>query len=1074
MLATFTVSNTQDSGFFGELREAIGFANATPGVDTITFESWIANQTILLTSGELPITESVVIDGGGYNITIDAAQSSRIFGVYASSGSFTFQDLNLVNGISSTGGGAIYAPGPVDVVIENCELVNNSAAGFFSAGGAVYTSGNLILSQSMLSDNSTNGLGSSGGAAVATSMVVSESTISGNSTLGESSVGGGLAASNLTIVNSTVSGNSTSGINSRGGGIYAYELLALNSTISGNWTANDNSGGGGLAVGARATLLQCTVTENSVMHAGSIGGGIAKSFVSSAEGDQLILGGTIVAENSVTAGTSVDLAIDPGDNFISAFSLLGVVDGLTIDTNVGSLTGSFATPLDPLLAHLNDNGGKTLTHALLPGSPAIEAGDPSQVFSPTEFDQRGTPFPRVIGRVDIGAYEFAGIPSQGLIVDTLEDTIDGNFSPGDLSLREAALIANGNPGANTITFSTTLSGSTLLLSGSEIEFTDGVTVDASMLIEPLTIDAQELSRIFNITSEEGDYSVRGLTLIRGRTTGDNTFFIDSTYSGGAIRSMTTGELILENCIISDNAMSGSSASGGGVFAMGDVTLTSTIISNNSAENGDGGGLFGNANITITDSTISGNIARYDGGGLVANQSGYPSYYAVLVTNSTISGNQTFGTAGAGGGIYSFCPVTIIDSTISGNSTSGTIAFPGANDTAGGGAIYCPFDEVTVIRSTISNNSTTGDLSDGGAINSRAITLIDSTISNNLTAGESAAGGALITRSMEVYQSTISGNRTTGGNSRGGGVFASTTINISSSTITDNHTTGLMSYGGAIAHRPSEYLGYEYPLAIENSIIAGNSAAAGDNNLSTNELSDVTINYSLIGTGIVPTSGDNNIVSDLPMLGPLQDNGGPTWTHALLPGSPAIDAGDPAAVAGENGVPLYDQRGMPFERVRDGDAPEDIVIDIGAFEVQEYVPPATGDFDNDGDVDGRDFLKWQRGESPRPLSSEDLELWQEEYDSGPLAALAASSNFETKLFASKLLEADEFSTEFSPLAFLPIKNDDAEDSPLTEAEQLVASYPTTVDSAIERLFASSPYSAYESTDIVVSRLLKRRR
>ena len=69
----------------------------------------------------------------------------------------------------------------------------------------------------------------------------------------------------------------------------------------------------------------------------------------------------------------------------------------------------------------------------------------------------------------------------------------------------------------------------------------------------------------------------------------------------------------------------------------------------------------------------------------------------------------------------------------------------------------------------------------------------------------------------------------------------------------------------------------------------------------------------------------------PLLGPLANNGGPTMTHALLVDSPAIDAGDPAAMAGMNGVPEFDQRGEPHLRVRDGDATEDIAIDIGAYE-----------------------------------------------------------------------------------------------------------------------------------------------
>ncbi len=65
----------------------------------------------------------------------------------------------------------------------------------------------------------------------------------------------------------------------------------------------------------------------------------------------------------------------------------------------------------------------------------------------------------------------------------------------------------------------------------------------------------------------------------------------------------------------------------------------------------------------------------------------------------------------------------------------------------------------------------------------------------------------------------------------------------------------------------------------------------------------------------------------PLLGPLADNGGPTATHALLIGSPAIDMGDPNAVAGAGGVPQFDQRGAPFTRVHGAQ------IDMGAFELQ---------------------------------------------------------------------------------------------------------------------------------------------
>jgi hypothetical protein len=85
-----------------------------------------------------------------------------------------------------------------------------------------------------------------------------------------------------------------------------------------------------------------------------------------------------------------------------------------------------------------------------------------------------------------------------------------------------------------------------------------------------------------------------------------------------------------------------------------------------------------------------------------------------------------------------------------------------------------------------------------------------------------------------------------------------------------------------------------------------------------------------GGGFLTAPGDQ--VNTDPLLGPLQDNGGPTFTHALLKGSPAIDAGDPSFTP----PPFYDQRGLGFDRVVNGR------IDIGSFEVQGPTPtPCTG-------------------------------------------------------------------------------------------------------------------------------------
>jgi hypothetical protein len=88
----------------------------------------------------------------------------------------------------------------------------------------------------------------------------------------------------------------------------------------------------------------------------------------------------------------------------------------------------------------------------------------------------------------------------------------------------------------------------------------------------------------------------------------------------------------------------------------------------------------------------------------------------------------------------------------------------------------------------------------------------------------------------------------------------------------------------------------------------------------------------------------------PRLGPLTHNGGPTMTHALLPGSPAIEMGDPTAMVGVNGVPMFDQRGEPFARVFDGR------IDIGALESQPN--PLAGDYNFDLVVDVADYAVWR--------------------------------------------------------------------------------------------------------------------
>jgi hypothetical protein len=261
-------------------------------------------------------------------------------------------------------------------------------------------------------------------------------------------------------------------------------------------------------------------------------------------------------------------------------------------------------------------------------------------------------------------------------------------------------------------------------------------------------------------------------------------------------------------------------------------------------------------------------------------------------NSIISGNT-------GGGIYNGGTLTIQNSTISGNTTN----FGGGGVSNGG--------TLTIANSTISGN--TG----GGVGNDGTLTIQNSTISGNTTnfggGGVSNYGGRLT-----IANSTISGNRA----GRGGGVSNSVTYELYSGT-----------------------------LILNNSLIAGNQInkddqsaiqAAGVGPEIANFGSIVTANnFNLFGTngnagvsGFAP--GPTDIVPGVPLakiLGPLQNNGGPTQTHALVDGSPALDAGDPTGCRDSQGAPLStDQRGLArhVDSNNDGSAR----CDIGAFEAKE--------------------------------------------------------------------------------------------------------------------------------------------
>jgi hypothetical protein len=352
---TITVINTNDSGS-GSLRQAL--ADANDG-DTIDFDPSLKGQTITLTSDELVISKNITISGPGANLlAVSRAQNAPAFRIFRAVAGLTvvIQGVTISNGYPPQfgfGGGILNEGSTLSVI--NCVVSGNSTD---SSGGGIsdgfITGGTLTIESSTLSGNYAGDYG--GGIENSGTLTINNSTLSGNT--GEFTGGAILNNGSLTVSNSTVSGNATQ---LHGGGIWNGGQSAISgSTLSGN------SGMNGGAINNRLGALE--IKSTILKRGGS--------------------GSNIVNDSGTVTSHGYNLSSDDGSGYL-------IAPGDQINT-------------DPLLGQLQNNGGPTFTHALLPGSPAIDAGDPN--FTPPPFfDQRGPGFNRVVnGRIDKGSFEVQG------------------------------------------------------------------------------------------------------------------------------------------------------------------------------------------------------------------------------------------------------------------------------------------------------------------------------------------------------------------------------------------------------------------------------------------------------------------------------------------------------------------------------------------------------------------------------------------------------------------------------------------------------------------------------------------
>jgi predicted outer membrane repeat protein len=277
----------------------------------------------------------------------------------------------------------------------------------------------------------------------------------------------------------------------------------------------------------------------------------------------------------------------------------------------------------------------------------------------------------------------------------------------------------------------------------------------------------------------------------------------------------------------------------------------------------------------------------------------PAGVTVTLQNLTVRyGRPT----GAGGGLANFGTLTLIRSTIHSNAATQF------SQTPGGG--LANFSTLTLTRSTVRNN-TAGQ--GGGIYNEGTLTLTRSTVRNNTAR---RPGGGLYNREghhVTLTTSTVSGNAT---RSTGGGLCCDGGFTLTNSTVSGNTAAG---GGGGLYNAFGT-------VTLTSSIVANNPDGGDCFIVDTGGELIISHGYNLDSDrSCLPFAGTDQPGVD-PLLGPLQDNGGPTLTHALLPGSPAIDA-IPWGTNGCGTTHLADQCGQPRPQPPGG------ACDIGAYEVE---------------------------------------------------------------------------------------------------------------------------------------------
>ena len=745
------------------------------------------------------------------------------------------------------GGGGIYNEGGTLDLSGSTAITNNVADGAQSTGGGILNaSGTLTANGITIMDNTSNraggGIETNGSGAVNLTNVSLDSNDTGVVTgMGAPGNGGGLHVSGDSAVtinggttNSNTAANEGGGLWNGSGLMTVIDHIVDANTASGNDTDTPGGAGGGGIFNEGGTLDlsgSTAITNNVADGAQSTGGGILN-----ASGTLNANGISIMDNTSNRAGggieTNGDSSVELTDVSLDN-NFTGAVTGAGAPGNGGGLHVSGAAPVTITGGTVNGNvaakegGGLWNNQGLLTITGTTISGNDAQgdfVADPVE----------IVGGGGIFAEDGAGsvIINEGT-------TISGNFATGAQGSGGGILMATGT---------------TLTINGTEsspVIISDNAASRAGGGIEDWSLSTNSNSLSFvNFTGntvglDNGSFTANGGPGNGGAihvtgpgintiTNGSATLNVAASEGGGFWNNL--GTMTVDGTSFTDNDAQGDDASNGGgaLFNNGGTLIVQNgvVIFENTATgaSGSGGGIQGvdGGTVSVTDSEISGNTSNRAGGGIEMAAGD------LILSNSDVSSNNAGTAPGNGGGVH-------LGGAATANISTSTFR---NNIAVEGGALWNSGTNMTVMTSEVSGNSANEG---GGVYNETGGTtsVMTSTISAN---SASVSGGGITNNgtSLDINAATVATNTTVG---NGGGIDAITNV------------------------------------SIKNTIVALNTAASGTDvsGLLTSN------NYNLIGTDDLDvfTAQANDLEEADPVVGPLQNNGGTTFTHQLLDGSPHL-------------------------------------------------------------------------------------------------------------------------------------------------------------------------------------------